>query len=120
MNKTVSNFLRDHLAEFMDGSLYAREISYFRDNSFINFVSKSNLSDSELALKENKYQGIELDFDFDIDTDAEIEVILDRAWMNQRDMIFCFWNLELIFVESWRILSPFAPSPPHPHLGSGD
>ena len=35
-NKTVSNFLRDHLTEFMDGSLYAREISYFRDNSFIN------------------------------------------------------------------------------------
>lgn len=35
-NITVSNFLRDHLTEFMDGSLYAREISYFRDNSFIN------------------------------------------------------------------------------------
>jgi len=35
-NKTVSNFLRDHLAEFMDGSLYEREISYYRDNSFIH------------------------------------------------------------------------------------
>lgn len=35
-NKTISNYLRDHLQEFIDGSLYAREISYYRDNSFIN------------------------------------------------------------------------------------
>jgi hypothetical protein len=36
LNKTVSIFLRDHLTEFMDGSLYAREIAYYKDNSYVN------------------------------------------------------------------------------------
>lgn len=35
-NKTVSNFLRDHLTEFMDGSLYATEIAYLENHSFVN------------------------------------------------------------------------------------
>jgi len=36
MNKTVSNFLRDHLLEFMNGSLYEKEIAEYKSNSFIN------------------------------------------------------------------------------------
>lgn len=35
-NKTVSNFLRDHLREFMSGSLYEKEIAHYKNNSFIN------------------------------------------------------------------------------------
>jgi len=36
MNKTVSNFLRDHLLEFMNGSLYEKEIAEYKSNSFKN------------------------------------------------------------------------------------
>jgi len=52
-NKTVSNFLRDHLAEFMDGSLYAREISHFRDNSFINSTEFLQLITWVMIKREN-------------------------------------------------------------------
>ncbi len=50
------------------------------DNSFINFMS---IEDYKKALvenfsKENRYEGIELDFNFDIDTDTDIEIILNR------------------------------------------
>lgn len=52
-NKTVSNYLRDHLTEFMDGSLYAREISYFRDNSFINSTEFLQLITWVMTKREN-------------------------------------------------------------------
>ena len=50
------------------------------NNSFINFmtVDEYQKSLSEKIVRQNRYQGIELDFNFDIDTDAEIEIILDR------------------------------------------
>ncbi len=35
-NKTVSNFLRDHLTEYLDGSLYEYEIEEYKSDSFIN------------------------------------------------------------------------------------
>jgi hypothetical protein len=50
------------------------------DNSFINFMTVEEFQKSltENKRKENRYQGIELEFDFNIDTDAEIEIILNR------------------------------------------
>ena len=50
------------------------------NNSFINFMTKEEYQKSLLGkiAKENKYQGIELDFNFDIDPDADIEIILNR------------------------------------------
>jgi len=38
-NKTVSNYLRDHLTSFMDGSLYAENVSWYQDKEFINSTS---------------------------------------------------------------------------------
>jgi hypothetical protein len=35
-NKTVSNYLRDHLSEYMDGSLFEKEVSHFQNHDFIN------------------------------------------------------------------------------------
>ena len=35
-NKTVSNYLRDHLTSFKDGSLYKNEIAAYKSNSFMN------------------------------------------------------------------------------------
>lgn len=52
-NKTVSNYLRDHLQEFIDGSLYAREISYYQDNSFINSTEFLQLTTWVLVKREN-------------------------------------------------------------------
>ena len=50
------------------------------DNSFINFMSLEDYKKSLVATfsKENRYEGIELDFNFDIDTDTDIEIILNR------------------------------------------
>ena len=50
------------------------------NNSFINFISTEEYQKSLLGkiAKENRYQGLELDFNFDIDTDANIEIILNR------------------------------------------
>lgn len=38
-NKTVSNYLRDHLTSFMDGSLYEKNVSWYQDKEFINSTS---------------------------------------------------------------------------------
>ena len=35
-NKTVANYLREHLTEFMDGSLFEKEVSHFQNHDFIN------------------------------------------------------------------------------------
>lgn len=50
------------------------------DNSFINFMSVEDYKKAlvENFSKENRYEGIELDFNFDIDTDTDIEIILNR------------------------------------------
>ncbi|MFM7896928.1 MAG: translocation/assembly module TamB domain-containing protein, partial [Flavobacterium sp.] len=50
------------------------------NNSFINFMTVEEYKKSLLGkiAKENRYQGLELDFNFDIDTDADIEIILNR------------------------------------------
>ncbi len=50
------------------------------DNSFINFMSLEDYKKSLVATfsKQNRYEGIELDFNFDIDTDTDIEIILNR------------------------------------------
>ena len=50
------------------------------NNSFINFMTVEEYQKSLLGkiVKENRYQGLELDFNFDIDTDADIEIILNR------------------------------------------
>lgn len=50
------------------------------NNSFINFMTTEQYKESLLGniTKENRYQGLELDFNFDIDTDANIEIILNR------------------------------------------
>lgn len=50
------------------------------NNSFINFMTVEEFKKSleEKLLKDNRYQGLELDFNFDIDTDADIEIILNR------------------------------------------
>ena len=50
------------------------------NNSFINFMTVEEYQKSltEKIVKENRYEGIELDFNFDIDTDTDIEIILNR------------------------------------------
>ena len=50
------------------------------NNSFINFMTVEEFQKSltEKISKENRYEGIELDFNFDIDTDTDIEIILNR------------------------------------------
>ena len=50
------------------------------NNSFINFMTVEEYQKSLTGkiAKENRYEGIELDFNFDIDTDTDIEIILNR------------------------------------------
>ena len=50
------------------------------NNSFINFMTVEEYQKSLAGkiVKENRYEGIELDFNFDIDTDTDIEIILNR------------------------------------------
>jgi hypothetical protein len=50
------------------------------NNSFINFMTIQDYQKmlTEKIVKENRYQGLELDFNFDIDTDTDIEIILNR------------------------------------------
>lgn len=35
-NKTVSNYLRDHLEEFISGKLFEKEFAYYKDLEFVN------------------------------------------------------------------------------------
>lgn len=35
-NKTVSNYLRDHLTSFIDGTLYDEQVSWYRERTLIN------------------------------------------------------------------------------------
>ncbi len=67
LNKTVSNFLRDHLEEFLNGTLYEKEIQEYKSDSFINSTEflklvvwvykKRNKSDYEEkdALRQDDY-----------------------------------------------------------------
>ena len=36
VNKTVSNYLRDHLTKYLDGTLYQKEIDFLEDHQFVN------------------------------------------------------------------------------------
>jgi len=50
------------------------------NNSFIHFITEKEKMDKNkgIAIAENKYKGLELDFSLDVNQNAEIEIILDR------------------------------------------
>ena len=50
-NKTVSNYLRDHFEEFLDGRLFEKEISYYQSHSYINTTEFIQLITWILSMK---------------------------------------------------------------------
>lgn len=53
-NKTISNYLRNHIEEFRDGRLYEQEISYYQNTSFVESIDFLQLVTWVFSKKEKR------------------------------------------------------------------
>lgn len=53
-NKTVSNYLRDHLISFMDGTLYEEQVGWYRDRTLVNSTEFLQLIGFIFSKRKNK------------------------------------------------------------------